>query len=51
MSLHLDRYLRVGGLYMYDDDTITLEPYFKGISESALVYADPVKDPPEVRDW
>ncbi|CAB9521417.1 expressed unknown protein [Seminavis robusta] len=50
MSLHLDRYLRVGGLYTYYDDTITLEPYYKGISESALVYADPVKDPPEVRD-
>lgn len=50
MSLHLDRYLRVGGLYTYYDDTITLEPYYKGISESALVYSDPKKDPPEVRD-
>jgi len=50
MSLHLDRYLRVGGLYTYYDDTISLEPYYKGISESALVYADPKKDPPEVRD-
>lgn len=50
MSLHLDRYLRVGGLYTYYDDTITLEPYYKGISESSLVYADPKKDPPEVRD-
>lgn len=50
MSLHLDRYLRVGGLYTYYDDTISLEPYYKGISESSLVYSDPKKDPPEVRD-
>lgn len=50
MSLHLDRYLRVGGLYTYYDDTITLEPYYKGIAESSLVYSDPKKDPPEVRD-
>jgi len=50
ISLHLDRYLRVGGLYTYYDDTITLEPYYKGISESALVFADPHKTPAEVRD-
>ena len=49
MSLHLDRYLRVGGLYTYYDETISLEPYFKGF-ESALVYSDPAKDKPEVRD-
>lgn len=50
MSLHLDRYLRVGGLYTYYDDTISTEPYFAGISDSALVYADPKTDPPLVRD-
>jgi hypothetical protein len=50
MSLHFDRYLRVGGLYTYYDDTISLEPYFQGISDTALVYADPRKDPPLVRD-
>ena len=49
MSLHLDRYLRVGGLYTYYDSVITLEPYFKGYDQN-LVYADPKKDPPEVRD-
>jgi len=50
MSLHFDRYLRVGGLYTYYDDSISNEPYFKGISDDALVYADPKKDPPLVRD-
>ena len=50
MSLHFDRYLHVGGLYTYYDDVISLEPYYKGISEDALVYSDPKKDPAEVRD-
>ena len=50
MSLHLDRYLRVGGLYTYYDDMISTEPYFKGISDEALVFANPRKDPPLVRD-
>ena len=50
MSLHLDRYLRVGGLYTYYDDMISTEPYYKGISDEALVFADPRKDPPLVRD-
>jgi hypothetical protein len=50
MALHFDRYLRVGGLYTYYDDTISTEPYFQGISDSALVYADPSKYPPLVRD-
>lgn len=50
MSLHFDRYLRVGGLYTYYDDTVSNEPYFSGISDSALVYANPRADPPLVRD-
>jgi hypothetical protein len=50
MSLHFDRYLHVGGLYTYYDDTVSLEPYFKGFDDSALVYSDPKKDPAEVRD-
>lgn len=50
MSLHFDRYLHVGGLYTYYDDTVSLEPYFKEIPETALVYADPKRDPAEVRD-
>lgn len=50
MSLHLDRYMRVGGLYSYYDDTISNEPYYKGFKEDELVYADPKKDPPLVRD-
>jgi hypothetical protein len=49
MSLHLDRYLRVGGLYTYYDSTIDNEPLFQAYSD-ALVYADPVKDPALVRD-
>jgi hypothetical protein len=49
MSLHLDRYLRVGGLYTYYDSTIDNEALYQG-SNYALVYADPVKDPAEVRD-
>jgi hypothetical protein len=50
MSLHFDRYMRVGGLYTYYDDTISTEPYFKGFKDAELVYANPKKDPPEVRD-
>jgi hypothetical protein len=50
ISLHFDRYLRVGGLYTYYDNTISNEPYFRGISDDALVYANPIKDPPLVRD-
>lgn len=50
MSLHFDRYLHVGGLYSYYDDSVSNEPYFKGISDDALVFADPAKDPPLVRD-
>lgn len=48
MSLHFDRYLRVGGLYTYYDDVISLETYYK--PEDLLVFSDPAKDPPLVRD-
>lgn len=50
MALHFDRYLRVGGLYSYYDDMISTEPYFKEFADSTLVFADPLKDPPLVRD-
>ena len=50
MALHFDRYMQVGGLYTYYDDIISNEKYFKGIKPSSLVYADPKKDPPDVRD-
>lgn len=50
MSLHFDRYMRVGGIYTYYDATVSLETYFQGIADEALVYADPQKDPPLVRD-
>ena len=49
MSLHFDRYLRVGGLYTFYDDKVSLEPYYTG-NENSLVYADPRKDPALVRD-
>lgn len=49
MSLHLDRYMHVGGLYTYYDDMISTEEYFKGNTD-ALVHADPAKDPALVRD-
>jgi hypothetical protein len=50
MALHFDRYLRVGGLYTFYDDTIDLESYFQGIDDKNLVYANPKSDPPLVRD-
>ena len=50
MALHFDRYLRVGGLYTFYDDTVSLEPYYNGLPDSTLVYADPRKDPALVRD-
>lgn len=49
MSLHLDRYLRVGGLYTYYDNMISTEPYFRKYDD-ALIYANPKQDPPLVRD-
>jgi hypothetical protein len=49
MSLHLDRYLRVGGLYTYYDSVIDNEPLFDGYND-ALVYSNPIDDPAEVRD-
>eukprot|EP00980_Cylindrotheca_fusiformis_P007074 scaffold1482_cov120-Cylindrotheca_fusiformis.AAC.16 len=49
MSLHLDRYLRVGGIYTYYDNVIDNEVLFKGYDD-ALVYSDPIKDPAAVRD-
>jgi len=49
MSLHLDRYLRVGGLYTYYDSVIDNEQFFQEYND-ALVYSDPIKDPAEVRD-
>lgn len=50
MSIHFDRYMRVGGIYTYYDDIVSLEPYYKGISDDSLIFANPTKDPPEVRD-
>jgi len=50
MSIHYDRYLHVGGLYSNYDAAITNEVFFKGISDSSLVYEDPRKDPSLVRD-
>jgi len=50
MSLHFDRYLRVGGMYTFYDDTVSLEQYFQGVSDNSLVYADVKKDPALVRD-
>jgi len=50
MALHFDRYLQVGNLYTYRDDTVSLEKYFAGIDNSQLVYSDPKKNPAEVRD-
>lgn len=50
MSLHFDRYLRVGGLYTYYDDMVSTEPYYRGFADDTLVYANPKKDPPLVRD-
>lgn len=50
MALHFDRYLHVGGLYTYYDDSVSMEPFFNGISEDSLVYDDPKKHPSEVRD-
>lgn len=50
MSLHLDRYLRVGGLYTFYDENVDLEKYYSGVADTSLVYADPGKDPALVRD-
>jgi hypothetical protein len=49
MSLHLDRFLRVGGLYTYYDSVVDNEALYKEYND-ALVYSDPVKDPAEIRD-
>jgi len=41
MALHFDRYLNVGNLYTYQDDTVSLENFYYGIDNSQLVFADP----------
>lgn len=50
MALHYDRYLHTGDLYTYDDPLISTEPLYQGFKDTELVYADPKKDPAEVRD-
>mmetsp|Transcript_5746 Transcript_5746/g.8363 ORF Transcript_5746/g.8363 Transcript_5746/m.8363 type:complete len:321 (-) Transcript_5746:45-1007(-) len=50
MSVHLDRYMRVGGIYTYYDEKISNEAYFAAVPDSALVYVDPAKELAEVRD-
>lgn len=50
MSLHFDRYLRVGGLYPFYDNNVSLERYYNGVADTSLVYADAKKDPALVRD-
>lgn len=50
MALHLDRYLRVGGLYTFYDENVDLGEYYRNVDEASLVYADPRKDPSRVRD-
>jgi hypothetical protein len=42
--------MRVGGVYTYYDDIITLEKYFTNIPDDTLVFANRKKDPPLVRD-
>ena len=50
MALHFDRYLRVGGLYTFYDDAVSLEPYYSATPDSDLVHSDPRTDPAFVRD-
>jgi hypothetical protein len=47
---YIHRYMRVGGVYTYYDSMISTEPYFANISDDALVFANPQKDPPLERD-
>jgi len=50
MSLHLDRYMRVGGIYTYYDSSVSNEAYFKDVAEDTLVYSNATNDPTMVRD-
>lgn len=50
MAIHFDRYLHVGNLYTYEDNVVDYSKFYEGVQDSSLVYADPIKDPPEVRD-
>jgi len=50
MAVHYDRYLHTGDLYTYTDDLISTEPFFQNVTDASLIFSDPVKDPPEVRD-
>jgi len=50
MAVHYDRYLHTGDLYTYTDNLISTEPFFQNVTDAALIYSDPQKDPPEVRD-
>lgn len=50
MAIHFDRYLRAGNLYTYVDPLVSTEALFEKIPDQSLVYVDPKKDPPEIRD-
>ena len=50
MAIHFDRYLKSGNLYTYTDPLVSTEPLFENVSDDALIYSNPKKDPPEVRD-
>lgn len=50
MAIHFDRYLKSGNLYTYTDPLVSTEPLFENVSDDALIYSNPKRDPPEVRD-
>lgn len=50
MAIHFDLYLRRGDLYTYERSVVDLSKYYEDVKDASLVYADPKRDPPKVRD-
>lgn len=50
LSVAYDRYLKAGDLYTAYDPVTSTEKYYKGVSNSDLVFVPPSRDPPKIRD-
>lgn len=50
MAIHFDRYMHVGNLYPYEDNIVDYSKFYEGVDDKSLIFANPKKDPAEVRD-
>ncbi|CAM9406744.1 unnamed protein product, partial [Pylaiella littoralis] len=50
MSVAYDRYLKAGNLYESYDTITSTEGFYAGVSNSALKFVPPSRDPPKIKD-